>query len=431
MRQTLFHIPIVLDGVPLFGFGVLLAVWAVVSVVLLAALIRRQGFNEDTRSYLPILGMFGGVIFILPRIADAGGLPVRGFGVMLLLAMSAGGWLALRRARQMRVDVELILSLAFWLFLFGIVGARLFYVVQKWPQFRQPTWGQTLFALFNVTQGGLVVYGSLIAAGAGLLIFCRRHKLSALAVCDLIAPSLLIGLAIGRIGCLMNGCCFGGLCDHSWAVTFPWRSPPHERQAQLGQVDLHGLYVYGDPQAPPVIQSVVPDSPAAQHGLKAGDRIQRIGAVPVNTVEEAQSMLLFTQQGSIAITVAGDSQPRQWQLAELPRSKPVHPTQLYSSFDAFLLCGLLWTYYPFRRRDGEATALMLTVYPITRFLIESLRTDEPKNILGMTISQNISLLMLALAVSLWFYIWRQPEGTAFGEPASMSTTTPPPTLATG
>jgi phosphatidylglycerol:prolipoprotein diacylglycerol transferase len=272
-------------------------------------------------------------------------------------------------------------------------------------------------ALLNVTQGGLVVYGSVIGAGLGLMIFCRRHRLSPLALCDLIAPSLVLGLALGRVGCFLNGCCYGGVCELPWAVQFPWHSPPHVRQVQEGQLDLFGMVIDGSPGAAPVVGQVVEGSLAELHGMRIGDRITQINGMPIANVFEAQRQLLEAgQQGRLSLLVAGQSEPQQWNLpARLPRSLPVHPTQLYSTVDALILCLLLWAYYPFRRRDGEVTALLITIYPITRFLIEGLRTDEPKNILGMSISQNISLLLLAVAAALWLYLWRKPAGTEFGE----------------
>ena len=91
-------------------------------------------------------------------------------------------------------------------------------------------------------------------------------------------------------------------------------------------------------------------------------------------------------------------------------SRPVHPTQLYSSIGAFLICLLLLAYDPYRRRDGELWALMLTVYPVSRFLEEMIRTDEPAIFgTGMTISQNISLVLLLCAGALWAYLLRPAE----------------------
>ena len=114
--------------------------------------------------------------------------------------------------------------------------------------------------------------------------------------------------------------------------------------------------------------------------------------------------------------VAGDgkSTTRTWTLdqpASAPaRSLPVHPTQLYSSLDAFLLTFFLLAWYPFRRHEGEVTALMLSIYPIQRIFEESLRTDElPIFGTGMTISQNVSILTLAAAVAVWIFVLRSPR----------------------
>jgi phosphatidylglycerol:prolipoprotein diacylglycerol transferase len=96
------------------------------------------------------------------------------------------------------------------------------------------------------------------------------------------------------------------------------------------------------------------------------------------------------------------------------RSRPVHPTQIYSAIDAGLLGWLLWSYFPFRRRDGQCIALLLTIHPITRFLLEVIRTDEPAVFgTGLSISQNISIVLLGCAAALWWYVSRQPAGVTW------------------
>jgi len=125
-------------------------------------------------------------------------------------------------------------------------------------------------------------------------------------------------------------------------------------------------------------------------------------------------MTLLMAGGELAIKVADSPAVKRWPLSSsLPRSRPVHPTQLYSTLDGLILALFLWAWYPYRRRDGEVTAWMFTLYPITRFLMESIRTDELKNIFGMTISQNISLLLLALGVGLWCYLLREAPRVHF------------------
>jgi phosphatidylglycerol:prolipoprotein diacylglycerol transferase len=91
----------------------------------------------------------------------------------------------------------------------------------------------------------------------------------------------------------------------------------------------------------------------------------------------------------------------------------VHPTQIYSTIDAILICLLLLAAEPFLRRDGDIFALMISIYAVTRFLIEILRSDEAAvSGTGMSISQNISLALLILVVGLWFYILHRPKGKA-------------------
>lgn len=332
MRSTLFLIPSHVGGWPLFGFGVLLVIWAIASVSLLAYLVRKQGWNADTRGYLPLLVAFGLVIaLVLPSVGDGRGLPIRGYGVMVLLGVVAGVALAVRRGRHEGVSGETIYSLALWMFVAGVVAARLFYVVQEWhTQFAVPGRSTVEVAkhVASVTEGGLVVYGAFLGATAAFVAFARRHGLRVLALADLTAPSMMLGLALGRIGCFLNGCCYGGVCALPWGVAFPPGSPPFMHQV-------------------------------AEH------------------------------------QIAADS------LASLP----VHPTQLYSALDAALICLLLLAFAPFRRREGEVFALMISVYPVTRYLIEILRNDVPKEFLArMTISQNISLALLACAAALWAYL---------------------------
>ncbi len=147
-----------------------------------------------------------------------------------------------------------------------------------------------------------------------------------------------------------------------------------------------------------------------------------INGRPTETVENTQLMLLeLSGEGRrISIRVAGDPQVKSWTLsAPLPRSRPVHPTQLYSFVDSLLLCLFLLAYYPFRTRDGEVMALTLTLHPISRFMLEIIRIDESAVFsTPWSISQNISLVLLASAVVLWIYLLRQPRHVAFPKAAA-------------
>ncbi|MCH5374874.1 MAG: prolipoprotein diacylglyceryl transferase, partial [Planctomycetes bacterium] len=324
----------------------------------------------------------------------------------------SGVALAAWEGRRGGLDPEAVYSFAFYLFIGGIVGARSFYIIEYWSQFQRPTLMATLGAMLNVTQGGLVVYGSLIGASAMGLWYLRRQRLPILAMADLAAPSLMLGLALGRIGCLLNGCCHGGICgDGDFGITFPRGTPPYNQQSELGE--LHGFRIgTTDDGDSAIIDRVEPDGPAAGSGLSVGARIRSINGVTIDSYNEALSILATTPAELFIETDTGTAHIR---LSEVPaRSRPVHPTQIYSSINAGLLFLLLWSYYPSRRRDGEVFALLLSLYPIARILLEIIRTDEPGQLgTSLTISQIVSLGLLVIGFALWGFILRRPHGTVF------------------
>ncbi len=426
MLRTLFFIPNAeIAGLPIFGRGWLLLAWAVFGVVLLVWLIRKQGAEGEVWGYLPLLVLVAAVIwFLLPRLCEPipgrgglRGLPIRGYGVMLLVAVAAAVAMAAWRGRRMGVDPELVFTLAFWAFVPGIIGARAFYVIEYWADFPRESLGEMLSAIIDVTQGGLVVYGSLIGAILGLVGFIYVYKMPPLATLDLVAPSLVLGMAIGRLGCFLNGCCFGGVCDLPWAVTFPADSPPYLHQVEHGETFVQGLKVAGESGAEPVITAVRPGSPAERQGLKPGQAIVSIDGYPIRTAEQARRELLRAQQfdTEIAIETSESESVVKWPITRpLPRSEPVHPTQIYSALNGLVLCLFLVAYAPFRRRDGVVWAMFLTLYPITRFLLEIIRTDEPSVFgTGLSISQLISLILLVCALAFWTHVFIKPPGTAF------------------
>jgi len=431
VHDTLLYIPNELWGMPLFGVGLLLAVWAVVCVGLTAWLVWRQGLSADTLTYLGLFALVAAaIVWVLPAVAKPRGLPIRSYGVMMLLAVSAATGLAAWRARRRGQDPDMIFTLLFWILIPGLVGARAFYVIEYWQQQFWPTYvgtedapgglGALLGAVVNIAEGGLVVYGSLIGAAVGVAIFARRYRVPLLPLGDLLAPSLMLGLAIGRIGCFLNGCCYGGLCEHPWAVTFPRGEAPAYSPAYRAQVErgmIYGFAIPGDPDELPVLLSVRPDSPAAAAGLEPGDLLTAVDGEPVPTAAVAHWKLeeVYENRRPLRLELAGRGPVELAAVPVLKRSLPVHPTQVYSTINALLLCLLLLAYDPFRRRDGELFALMLSIYPVSRFLIEILRTDEsPIFGTGLSISQNVSLVILLFAAGLWFYVLRRPRGKAWG-----------------
>ena len=321
----------------------------------------------------------------------------------------------------------------------GIVGARAFYVIQFWNREFWPAYtapggglGTLLGAIVNVANGGLVVYGSFFGGMLGIWLFARKYRIPLLAICDLISPSMMLGLALGRVGCLLNGCCFGMVCDeHSWAIHFPAGkaanltppnfTPAYEAQVQRGQ--MYGFRVSGSPEAPPIVLAIDAGRPAGRAGLKVGDRLGRINGEPMANCEAVYESLFGAFVHQLALEIEVQNRPGAkivLPAAKRPaRSLPVIPTQPLSTIDALILCLLLLAYSPFRRRDGELFAVMCSIYPVTRFLVESLRTDEAP-VFGtvLSISQVVSTLMLLVAAALWFHILRRPKATASFFPAA-------------
>jgi hypothetical protein len=198
----------------------------------------------------------------------------------------------------------------------------------------------------------------------------------------------------------------------SWSID----DPPESQTQGSGAVKIFGLEIDGRDDQKAVVSHVRWQSCEASAGIRTGQWVESVSGRRVDTIGQLRELLdEHRRQPWLSILPAGYAQAVELAVERpLPRSAPVHPTQFYSTIDALILCLLLLCYDRFRRRDGELTALMLTVYPITRFLIERLRTDE-KAIwgTGLHISQCISLGLLAAAVCLWIYVLRRPGKLAF------------------
>jgi phosphatidylglycerol:prolipoprotein diacylglycerol transferase len=263
------------------------------------------------------------ILFRVPYL----GVPVFGFGLMLTLALFASMALAEWRARKEGLDPELVSYLAIWLLIGGLIGARAFFVIEYWRSLK------SVWDIFKIWEGGIVFYGCILGGAVGVLLFRRLHPFPLRPMLDVIAPALAVGMALGRVGCFLNGCCYGDVCALPWAVTFPRESSPWNHQVNVG---------------------------------------------------------LITESAG--------------------RSLPVHPTQLYSALDGLILLFLLTAFYPLRRRDGEVMALLMVTYPITRFFIERLRSDEPGMFFGLTVSQAISVVVFVLGLAYWAYLSRLPKG---------------------
>ena len=155
---------------------------------------------------------------------------------MVALGFLAGLWTASRRALLQGVPAEKVLDLGPWVIVGAILGARVLYVISYW---KESFAGHPLNEIFMIWHGGLVYYGGLIGAVLASIIYIRRRDLPMWRTGDVMAPSIALGQVFGRIGCLLNGCCYGKACSLPWAIVFP----PEARGAPPG-VKLHPTQLY-------------------------------------------------------------------------------------------------------------------------------------------------------------------------------------------
>ncbi len=302
---------------------------------------------------------------------------VKSYGVMLVIGFLFAVYLMRSLARRCRQDPEQVTNVALYALISGVIGCRLFYVFHNWDQFRNNLWD-----IFAVWQGGLEFLGGVILAIVVIVVYHRMTKFPARIYMDLLAIGLMLGLGFGRIGCLLNGCCFGKPADVPWAIRFPYGSHPYESQAYPdfsrnrahAHIDLpEEFYGYFDEQGN--WQQVEPDR-------KYFGRLK-----PYEDLTDEQKKQV--NRG-------------------VYRCKPVHPTQVYSSINAFILCGILYLFWKKfgRYRPGTTFSLMFILYGLTRFGIEFIRAGNPYEsgwwtiTDRLTISQNLGIYLAILGAVL-------------------------------
>ena len=388
MRQTLFYIPHELLGFPVFGLlswgSALLLLFAVVQLAIAGTADKRNQWIQTNG--MVWAGMLFVLTFILPRIETriedwTIGLPVRGYGVLLMLGVIFGAAVGLKRSESRGISKDAFFSLATWGVVSGIAGARLFYVIQHWDTLEGSSLSEKLYASLQFTEGGLVVYGGVIAGLIATSYWAYRYNVSLLKVADAVTPAFFLGLAFGRIGCLLNGCCYGGLCDSSLpSISFPAGSAVYNDQLLSGR--LVGLVVKDER-----IINIEKDSWADKNQIQPGQTItlmeprQIDGPTHENPLAPPELDLLLKIDG------------KTFRAHPLPhRSLGVHPSQIYASFGGLLL--FLWTasLSNLIKRQGVIFASGLIAYGVIRILEEYIRVDEAGQFgTDLSISQWISI----------------------------------------
>jgi len=300
-------------------------------------------------------------------------LTVKSYGLMMVIGFLAAVSLIRHLSRNITPDPQLITNGALYSLIGGVVGARLFYVLHHIDKFQKHP-----HEVFAIWQGGLELLGGVILAITIIDLYLWYHKLSIRRYNDILAIGLMLALVLGRIGCFLNGCCFGKPTELPWAVRFPYNSFAYRSQVR---------------------PNLERNRPEPQ--LELPDEFFGYYDDDGHWVQDLKPKIYLTEQQKIEVTKGKY------------RCLPVHPTQLYTSASAAVLCLVL--YFFWRRsqnavssktadkiftKPGSTFALMFVLYGIARFFIEFLRDDNRFEIDSLTISQLIGIAMIILGTFL-------------------------------
>jgi prolipoprotein diacylglyceryltransferase len=260
--------------------------------------------------------------------------PITSFGVALFLAFVLVLWWGMRRGLAIGMPREKTQDLALTLFLTGIIGARIVYMIQYRKQFPGKSLQELLVEFVSIWNGGIVFYGSVLGGLLGFIVFnrlvLRRFKLDIWQLADVIAPLLALGLAVGRIGCYLNGCCWGQVAVPE-AQPVPLAGSPgqfpllpaycRDQLCRLPSPDerlphIHGLQtstgfsVRPTSTVPPfdprsVVVAVEPGSSAEAAGLKAGDQIIEVDGMPNDIILHLTGEKTKLKEAVDALAAAG------------------------------------------------------------------------------------------------------------------------------
>ena len=239
-----------------------------------------------------------------PELVTIFGRPIYWYGVMtalgFLAAVANWTWLGAREGRDRGLGSEL----GIWVMVGGILGARVTYILSNWPEYAAAP-----LEMLRIDKGGLIYYGGFIGGALAIVILSVLRKERLWNFADFVVTAVPLGHALGRIGCFLNGCCYGTPCQLPWAIPLQ---------------DVHR-----------------------------------------------------------------------------------HPTPLYeTAFNLLVYAFLLWL-YPRRKREGSVFIAYLLVYPVGRFFFEFTRGDPRMTWMGLTVAQEVSIVLFAAGVGLWLLLPRR------------------------
>ena len=172
-----------------------------------------------------------------PILIQFGEIALPSYGVMLVTSFICAILYVRKAAKKFNISLIMIENLAFYVMVGVIIGGRLLYVIFHWYQYEND-----LLGIIRIWEGGMMFFGGFIGALIAGIIYLRKEKTSVLKVADIIAPAIALGTFFTRIGCFLNGCCFGKPSTLPWAIKFP----PHcvAGASPVGDLALHPTQIY-------------------------------------------------------------------------------------------------------------------------------------------------------------------------------------------
>ena len=238
-----------------------LVFWSLILVAGIVVLIREYKASRPVGDAWYGYAIGGGLaffsaLFLFKLIAnnelyfDEDGLNVSNYGLAIAFSFIIGIYLAVREASRSPAPPEVghLFDLSFWILVFGMVGARVLFIIVGWRDYANLCFAPELvegvsrdatgaavsdcFAVLKFWKGGLVFFGGFVGAALAGWFYCRKHKIRFLRAADVVIPSLALGHFFGRLGCLAAGCCFGQPTKVPWGVVMPTGSAPFHSQLE-------------------------------------------------------------------------------------------------------------------------------------------------------------------------------------------------------
>ena len=172
-----------------------------------------------------------------PVLIEFGGIALPSYGIMLAVSFMCAIIYVRKVAKKFDISPIVIENLAFYLMVGVIIGGRLLYAIFHWQQYENDILG-----IIRIWEGGMMFFGGFIGAILAGFIYLRKQKIPVLKIADIIAPAIALGLFFTRIGCFLNGCCFGVPSGLPWAVKFPDHCVAGV--SPVGNLTLHPTQLY-------------------------------------------------------------------------------------------------------------------------------------------------------------------------------------------